>query len=158
MGLLDKIDLQLLLQLRYELFQTLPPAVRSIVCILLQQLLDLCGVDGSEGALGGLVRGRSRGRTCRSCCICWRPGGSRGSWRGGDTLPGSDSLEGVEVEGEEPNLSSLSLWIVSPFWCFNERETPPPDWEIGFYMKQPGKEEEATIPLPIGLWSWSVVA
>ena len=51
----------------------------------------------------------ARGELCSSCCICWRPGGSRGSWRGGDILPGSESL------GENNTVSQLSLYLSSAF-------------------------------------------
>ena len=58
----------------------------------------------------------ARGELCSSCCICWRPGGSRGSWRGGDILPGSESL------GENNIVSlSISLYLssaISGLDCF----------------------------------------
>ena len=58
------------------------------------------------------------------------------------------------MEGEEPHLSSLSLCTVSPFWCFSERDTPPPGWEVEHETKLGKKKRLKWFGLTRGPGVW----
>ena len=83
-------------------------------------------------------------RPPRSCCICCRPGGRRGNCRGGDTLPGSESLRETGSETRQwgkfeisSNTKSIDFKTLVSEGCWGVNELSPRDsFQLSLFSSQ----------------------